>query len=544
MKQLGRLTLLALLALATMHGPADAATPAETGAAIQQILADATAPDIDTASLNSSALKLFYGLRHGEPCWSGNPVAETAALSAIAALEHADREGLVPQDYHADNALMRSTDTSPVQAAEREILITDGILRYAHDVHSGRAELRALDKDVDLPASAFSAPVALDAALQNGRLPAFLDELAPPHPQYAQLKAALAHYRAIAANGDWPQLTFVIAGKSRSVDRALLTQRLAFEDSTLASTAAPTGDDIEEAVKRFQLRHALPADGRIGQTTLAALNVSASERAMEIVANMERWRWLPEQLEPVHVEVNAPDARLDLIVDGAAVLTSRVIVGRPRDRTPILRAQAISVTINPPWNIPGPIARREIWPKLRRHGTYLLAHDMVLVDGPAGDPHGLGINWRALKTFPYRVRQLPGPKNALGQIKLELPNRFDVYLHDTPGKSAFNLDERHLSHGCVRVQQIVPLASYALSGDASAMVDKLNAAIADPTTQHLPLKKPLPIYLLYWTAFADADGAIAFRPDIYGRDERLITAAAGRAAAQHMTALALQCHAG
>lgn len=544
MKQVGQLTLFALLGLAAMSCPADAVAPVETSAAVQQILAEARAPDIDTTSLNFAALRLFYGLRQGEPCWSGNPIAEAAAQSAISALEHADQEGLVPQDYHADDALMRATATSAVTAAEREILITDGILRYAHDIHAGRADLRALDHDVDLPASSFNATAGLEAALQSGRFLAFLGELAPPHPQYAQLKAALAHYRAIAANGDWPQLSLVTAGKSKFVDPALLAQRLAYEDSTFASTTAPTEDDIENAVKRFQLRHALPADGKIGEATLVALNVPASERAMEIAANMERWRWLPEQLEPVRVEVNAPDARLDLIVDGAAILTSRVIVGRAHNPTPILRAQAISVTINPPWNIPGPIARHEIWPKLRRHSTYLLSHDMILVDGPAGDPHGLGINWRALKAFPYRVRQLPGPKNALGQIKLELPNRFDVYLHDTPGKSAFNLDERHLSHGCVRVQQILPLASYALSGDANAMVDELNAAIADPTTQHLPLKRPLPIYLLYWTAFADADGTIAFRPDIYGRDRRLIAAVAGHATAERVTSLALECRAG
>jgi murein L,D-transpeptidase YcbB/YkuD len=459
-------------------------------------------------------------------------------------LEHADQDGLDPKDYHADKALLRGRPATALQEAERELVLTDGVLRYAREIHAGRSELRALDSDVDLPDSSFNAWAALQTALQNGNVVAFLAELPPPHAQYAQLKAALARYRTIADHGDWPQLSLAGPAKSKSVDSVLLTQRLGLEDSVLSSIAAPTADDIADAVKRFQSRHGLAADGKIGQATLDALNVPASERAMEIVANMERWRWLPERLEAVHVEVNVPDARLDLVENGKSVLTSRVIAGRPHDPTPILRADAVSVTINPPWNVPGPIARHEIWPKLRRHPTYLLSNDMILVDGPSGDPHGLGIDWRALKSFPYHVRQLPGPKNALGRIKLELPNRFDVYLHDTPGKSAFNLYERHLSHGCVRVQQILPLASYALSGDMDAMIDELNAAIANPTTQHLPMKTPLPIYLLYWTAFADADGTIEFRPDIYGRDQRLIAALANHAARQRLTSGVSECQLG
>ncbi len=544
MKQISRITFLVLLELGLLSGNAAATVPADTSVAILRILAEGRGPDIDPGSLNLAALRLFYTQRNDAPCWSGSALAESEAQSAISALEHADQDGLDPQDYHADSALLRGQPATALQEAERELVLTDGVLRYAREIHAGRSALRALDSDVELPDSSFNALSALQTALQNGSVPAFLAGLAPPRAEYAQLKAALARYRAIAGQGDWPQLSLVGSAKTKSVDAALLTQRLGLEDGVLSAIAAPTVDDIEDAVKRFQSRHGLAANGRIDQATLDALNVPAAERAMQIVANMERWRWLPEHLEAIHVEVNVPDARLDLIENGETVLTSRVIAGRPNDPTPILRAQAISVTINPPWNIPGPIARHEIWPKLRRHSAYLLSHDMILLDGPPGDPHGLGINWRALKSFPYHVRQLPGPKNALGQIKLELPNRFDVYLHDTPGKSAFNLDERHLSHGCVRVQQILPLASFALSGDTNAMIDDLTAAIANPTTQHLPMKTPLPIYLLYWTAFADAEGAIEFRPDIYGRDQRLIAALADHAASQRVTSAVSECQVG
>jgi murein L,D-transpeptidase YcbB/YkuD len=150
---------------------------------------------------------------------------------------------------------------------------------------------------------------------------------------------------------------------------------------------------------------------------------------------------------------------------------------------------------------------------------------MVLVDGPLGDPQGLRVNWRAIKagTFPYRIRQYPGSNNPLGRVKLDLPNKFDIYLHDTPGKSAFARTTRDVSHGCVRVEQILPLASYALAADLNSM-DAIVRAIDDGNTKYLPLRKKLPVYFLYWTAFAGSNGAMEFRSDIYGRDKRLIAA--------------------
>ena len=207
------------------------------------------------------------------------------------------------------------------------------------------------------------------------------------------------------------------------------------------------------------------------------------------------------------------------------VLTSRVIVGRPGNPTPILRAEGAGVTLNPAWTVPQSIAIKEILPKLKHNHAYLASQDMVLLNGPPGDPHGLHVNWRAIPagTFPYRIRQIPGPRNPLGQIKLELPNRFDVYLHDTPGKSAFARPVRALSHGCVRVEQILPLASYALNADLGA-TEQISQAIGTGETRYVPLHRKLPVYFLYWTAFPDAQGKIQFRPDIYGRDRRLIAA--------------------
>jgi murein L,D-transpeptidase YcbB/YkuD len=422
------------------------------------------------------------------------PMAAGDRQAALAAMARAGDDGLDPGRYRAD-----PQDAGSVRAA---------LLSYMSDMENGRPELLARDPDVSLPTRGFDAAAALDS--RNGDLASLLSGLSPPFPEYARLKAGLAHYRAIAARGGWPVL-------ASGADPQQLRARLTFEDGDTS--------DVGDALKRFQTRHGLAADGKLGPATLAALNIPAGARADIIAANMERWRWLPRTLEPDRIVINAVDARLELFLNGRSMLVSRVIVGKPATPTPILRAEGAGVTFNPSWTVPTSIAAREILPKLKRNPAWLASQDMILLDGPPGDPQGLHVNWRAIRagTFPYRVRQNPGAKNPLGLIKIELPNRFDVYLHDTPAKSAFNAPSRDVSHGCVRVEQILPLASYALAGDLSA-TGRITDAIAAGQTSYLALQRKLPVYFLYWTAFADPDGAMEFRPDIYGRDKRMIAA--------------------
>jgi murein L,D-transpeptidase YcbB/YkuD len=245
----------------------------------------------------------------------------------------------------------------------------------------------------------------------------------------------------------------------------------------------------------------------------------------QIKANMERWRWLPRAFEADYLAVNIPDESLSLTLGGDEMLISRVVVGKPETPTPILRAEGGGITINPPWNVPLSIARKEILPKLKANRFYLQSQDMILLNGPEGDPYGLHVRWREISPdhFPYLIQQHPGAKNPLGTIKLELPNRFDVYLHDTPVKSAFLRPDRAVSHGCVRVERILPLASYVLTRNLETM-KTIADMVSTGETQYLPLRRRLPVYFLYWTAFTAKDGALQFRPDIYGRDRRMTAA--------------------
>ena len=363
--------------------------------------------------------------------------------------------------------------------------------------------LRDLDSDVELPFAPDN-DAALASALKDHRLVSFLAEAPPRAPQYAKLKAALAYYRAIRDRGGWNKLPSDLSLQGPNVD--LLRNRLTIK---IPRSCIRTGCRSYGGAEAFPGTAWAPADGRLGPRTLAELNITADARIEQIMANMERWRWLPHRIEPDYVAVNVPDASLSLVLNDHEMLQSRVVVGKPRSPTPILRAEGAEITVNPPWSVPNSIARKEILPKLKANSAYLRSQDMILLNGPPGDPYGLQVRWRDIPvgTFPYRLQQHPGLENALGTIKIELPNRFDVYLHDTPAKRAFAGAERDASHGCVRVEQILPLASYALSENLDAMT-AISEGVASGKTEYLPLKRKLPVYFLYWTAFPANDGTL------------------------------------
>jgi len=478
----------------------------------------------------------LYEDRDFRPIWSGDGEGARMVSEVRATLAHADRQGLRPTDYISPVLL---TDKAPKQvkrAAEYDVALTEGLLRYAHDVRSGLPP-HDVYKDVLLPSVDFDAEPALKRALRAHAIHAFLMGLPPQRAEYRALVAALATYRTIAAKGGWP--TIKVAGKAAGeIDlegddprvKALI-KRLALEDPVLGANPQPMPEDIQDAIIRFQTRNGIEPDGRIGGDTLAALNVPASVRADEIKANLERWRWMAYAFEHRYVAVNVPDQSLDMMVDGQSVLHSKVIIGKKATPTPITRMVAQTVIANPPWTIPSDIAARMILPHLKQSPDYLASRNMVLVDRPEGsDPQGADINWRSVKKadFNYQLVQSPGPDNALGALMLDSPNEFGVYLHDTPKKKLFDQPDREASNGCIRVQGIYPLASWALSNDAMGASERLDAAIDTGQTQTITLDEPLPIYVLYWTAIPQDDGTVGFRPDLYGRDRKLLSAMSTR----------------
>ena len=480
----------------------------------------------------------FYQQRYFKPAWTGGKDDAKTVADIRATLGKANEHGLRNADY----VLPSATNPGPgAEAARYEIALTNVVLRYARDVRTGRFKPAEIYSDVLLPTVSFDAAWYLNQAIDSGSLATYLTELSPSHPEYGRLVKALAHYRTISEEGGW---ALVPGNTEIRLDRnderlEALVKRLTIEDAILDGKAKPTRNDIRDAVKRFQARNGLDDDGRAGPETIAALNVPAAVRAAQIGANMERWRWVPSQFESRYIVVNVPDQSVQYLHDGKSVLKSKVVVGRKTSASPIIRTEIKTVVVNPPWNIPGDIAARDLLPHLKRNANYLATRNMVVMDGPPGDPRGRTIKWRNIKPeeFPYAIRQLPGPRTALGAIMLDSPNDFDVYLHDTPNKKLFDLTSREISNGCIRVEQIFPLASLVMTGDMDDGMAELNKVRRTRQTQRLPLDNPLPVYFLYWTAMVDEDGNVDFRPDRYGRDTTLIAALARGNAAEPTRAL-------
>jgi murein L,D-transpeptidase YcbB/YkuD len=492
---------------ALAQAPAVDSTPAPLSGpalAVQQALAHPSEP-LSRYHLDLAALRRFYEGRNFVPAWHGTGEAGNAAV-ALAALEGAASEGLDPSAYRTASIRLREGLGSPGAFAEADLLVTAGVLGYMRHLRSGRVAPAQVERDISFSPVAIDPVSMLAAALAAGTLQQTLAALHPPHPEYENLKRALARYSSLEEKGGWPQ-TFAMPKADDAIGIANLTSRLAIEDDGIAG-AVESPEALADAIKRFQARNGLEETGVAGKETLAALNVPVAQRVDQITANMERWRWLPPYPQR-YIEVNTADATLKIVDGGKVVIASRIIAGKRATPTPMFATQAVAITVNPYWNIPAKIARNEILPKERRRPGYMAGQHIFT----AGDGS---------------LKQRPGADNALGYIKLEMPNRFDVYLHDTPARRLFARTDRHFSHGCMRVQLIKPLASWALSGDSAAATEKLEALIETGVNQRIPLDTPRPVFVLYWTAIADRDGSVGFRPDVYGRDGHLLAALSGQ----------------
>jgi murein L,D-transpeptidase YcbB/YkuD len=434
----------------------------------------------------------IYRARSFAPIWiAGESLSEDARF-VIALLSHAGDQGLPKSRYTFIPAPPKGAGDRAF--ASFEISLTRAALTYAHDMKFGMLRPATLFEDVSLPKRTDDTVAKFQEALQ-GNVAEYLKSLEPPGP-YAVLKQALLRYRALSAH-PWPEV--------RTKDDATLAARLAAEgygrsgaDVAGARTPVPA---LRDALKDFQTANGLDADGKLDDKTLTMLNISPGERAQQIAANMERWRWLPRDLGQRYVMVNVAGASLALVENGEAAITSRAVVGAPDKPTPILATEAVAITLNPVWHLPKSIIKNEIEPKLADDSDYLERKGMERTDD--GD-----------------IIQRPGPQNALGTVKFEMPNNFDVYMHDTPSKRAFLSDERTLSHGCVRVERITELAQHILG----VQEDELKENIASGETSRQPIKPPVPVYIQYWTAVPREGNQVGFRPDVYQRDARMIAA--------------------
>jgi murein L,D-transpeptidase YcbB/YkuD len=478
-------------------------------------------------------LDRFYAARAYAPAWTDNG----KAAAAIAVLQGAAANGLSPSEYQAGE-LEKKAGAAGGPDAALDVAITNAVLHYLADLRVGRVRSEYHSTPSDPRLKSFDPVEQLRVGLEQNRLAAVAASAEPNITIYKRVKAALAHYRDLAQA---PGVTLPPLTKSKKVEvgapypqaGALRSLLITLGDTPAA--AGPPADDhytaeLSDAVKHFQARHGLLDDGILGRDTVAALNTPLSVRVRQLELTLERMRWLPDFTPGPVIAVNLPAFRLwafdTSVSKPEPPLEMKVIVGTAvKTETPLFIGSMRYLEFNPYWNVPPSIQKAEIVPKLQKNASYLVENDMemVPVKGGAATQHVDSAAIQALRAGQYRVRQRPGPKNALGAVKFAMPNPDNIYLHSTSARELFKRTRRDLSHGCIRVEKPQELAEFVLASKPEWDKEKIAAAMEPGEQKTVSLKAPIPVVLFYTTAIADADGQAIFSPDVYRRDPMLET---------------------
>ncbi len=475
---------------------------------------------------------LFYLSRAYRPAWE-SPARVEALVGAVESLR---AHGLDPADFNPErlrHAAAEATGNAGVDArAERELLLTDTLAALLFQLRHGKVDPRHLYRQWNFtpPPNPYERAGELASVIQAGDLRAAIDAHAPDLLLYRALQQGLAHYQALADLGDWPK---VPAGSTlrpgeRSPRIPALRARLLAEGEAGLDEANPNRYDppLVEAVKHFQARHGLEADGVVGAQTLLALNASPAQRVDQIRANLERLRWVAADLRGDRLLVDIVGYHADLVLDGQPVWASKVIVGKPARKTPSLRDSVVNLVFNPKWVVPPTILREDVIPRAARNPDYLASQRLRVVDrsGQTVDPET--IDWEGARQsgFPYRLVQQSGADGSLGRIKFSLSNPYAIYLHDTNARALFRRAERALSSGCVRVEKPEELARILLDDPQAWSAETLEAALASGRTRSVDVGRDVTVLLHYATAALDEGGALQLRNDIYDYDRAILAA--------------------
>jgi L,D-transpeptidase YcbB len=500
-----------------------------------------TLPTGDTLHIRSQVVE-FYRARGYEPAWTTHRELSRDGTRLLGAIGSVDRDGLDRDRYHFEAARALAQTLSEGEAGESrleylgnlDMLLTEGFVRAAADVGRGVLDPEAggLEWRIERPEPQDSAVVARLAAGDDPG--AVLAALRPRVPYYTRLVDGLRRLRAIEAQGGWPE---VPAGETlRPGDRgervAAVRNRLLAGDDEIERELASSGQgdptlfdgDLEQALVRFQLRHTLHEDGALGPSTLAAMNVPVGDRIQTVRLNLDRWRWLPRDLGEEFLMVNVAGFELELVAGDSVIESMSVVVGRTANSTPLFRDSLQYVVVNPYWNVPISIARAEIIPSVRRDPGYLERNGYeVLQNGRVMNSYA--VSAEALETGRYLIRQRPGSRNALGNVKIIFPNDMNIYLHDTPAGHLFSQETRAFSYGCIRLERPDDLSRVLLDRYSSHGPEEYDRQRGTGSEKWLALDEKIPIYILYFTAWARSDGTLRFHPDVYDRDDALETEA-------------------
>ena len=496
--------------------------------------------EIDGAGIGGrDVIPDMYASRNFEPLWTD----DARIQELLAMLETAPDHGLDPDDYHVAQirslVAQRQSSDFALDVADLDILLTASLLRFGYHQLFGKVNPATLDSNINFrreflydegPVKAIPKVIASPEPLEEQ-----LNAAIPRGPLYRAMQQALVNYRAIAAAGGWSTVPPGAALHKGDQDPRVvhLRRRLAVTgdlppDADVASSAFD--EDVEAGVIAFQDRHALDADGVVGNKSYRAMNVPVQTRIDQIRMSLERLRWVRGELSERFVVVNIAGFRVFVINNQQFVWESRVMVGKAYRQTPVFRGDIRYMELNPTWTVPPGILRNDILPAVKRDPGYLEKKNISVIDrdGKIVDP--ATVDWQAYsKGVPYTLRQEPGPNNALGRIKFIFPNQHFVFLHDTPSRGLFDRAERTFSSGCIRVEHPIRFAEVLTNLDNQPNWDEaaLHEVLDTRQTRRIHMKTPLPVLILYLTASLDTGNRVRFLRDVYDRDAKLLEALDG-----------------
>ena len=526
----------------TVTPPPQPSTP--VALAIQALLKDGVHPKLRWKRFSDfqTPLEALYQASGYDPLWIHDDKPTNQARLAVTSLGSADDKGLDASDYDAESlkkwlgAINASTNTSPQELASFDSALSISLMRYAYNLNNGRINPKQVNFALDIQPKSEDLPALLRKISTSSNPDKLLASMEPKLKLYDYLKDALAHYRQLAKEA--PVAPIQLPNKFKPGDHHADVPKVRKLLSLLGDLTEGNANDasqvydktLAEAVKRFQSRHGLTPDGVIGKTTLVQFNVPLADRVKQIQLGLERLRWLPEQIDGRYILVNIPSFQVYGYHNGSGAdqpdLEMNVIVGEAIDgrNTPVFHSDMTYVNFRPYWNVPYAITLKEYVPILRRNPGYLGSHGMEIVNNfsPNATVYSASAgNIQALASGALKLRQRPGPKNALGLVKFAFPNTNNVYLHSTPSQGLFKRTRRDFSHGCIRVEYPVKMAEFVLKDQEEWTHERIEAAMQKDKPKIVTLKTPIPVYILYSTVWADATGKAMFYNDIYGHDQIL-----------------------
>ncbi|WP_114751747.1 L,D-transpeptidase family protein [Pleomorphovibrio marinus] len=489
----------------------------------------------------------FYAQRNFKPAWSSLYELSCKAYEMKYHLHQSKFDGLTPSDYHVEvidqlvaqveEAKREGETLSSLELAALDILLTDAFITYGTHLNVGKIDPEHSKTGWEIQKKQPNKDILrkLELGLEETSIRVQLESLWPGFTMYGRMRTSLMELYEMLAEmpNQWPQLSLSTAIKPNESHALIpaIRERVAYWEGSDADEERVTDgvnydSTLLEQLKDFQTKNGLQPDGVIGQATLRALNKSPNDLIRQATVNMERLRWLPDTTLSEFILVNIANYSMDYIRKGDTLLHSKAIVGKSYRKTPVFNAAMTYLVFSPTWTVPPTILRNDVIPAVKKDPGYLKAKNMRLLTYSGQEVSPANVDWNSISAsnFPYMVRQDPGPSNSLGWVKFMFPNKYNVYIHDTPSRELFMREDRALSSGCVRIQKPLELATFLLADQPLWTQDRIRSSMFGGKEQTVMLKRPIPVVLLYLTFWTDSEGVAMFRQDIYSRDEDLFKA--------------------